>query len=548
MAVLTVVLLVAGAGLTAGTLTASAAETYRPAAPAGVTVSTAGLPAGAARLTWQGVTAEPGTSVTGYTVGRSGSSRVNPDPWSATVSPATRSWVFHQLVPGQNYRFFVAAADDSGHRAGSATVVDFRFLPAGFAAGTPEAPTMPALQQISRDTVALTWLAPDSDGGSTVTSYLVSRDGTSSVGTGPFSETISGPTRRKTFTKLVPGRSYTFTVVARNAVGASAATSVRWTVPTASTLPAEPVYAIDERTRRVVRVQDGAAPVTLGGPLTDPVALAVDRSRTVYVADAAGSVVRIPADGSATGTVGAGWQSPQQVEVDDRGNVFVVDGGTLTMVAARDGRSRVLATGVSGTLEVDGSGRATVFGEFVATTYPSRGDGPVRSFELGANPDDEFAFASAVVARTGQLWAEGIAVTSATRAHFVETYVPGSPDGVEIGPPGANIAQAADGVGTYFHMVDTVFCPPISEATGACTPDPTVDHVDRYAPGTSTDPVRIPTSGLTLPFEGMVADLRGNLVVSDDGGLYRVPAQGGPATLLLAGTFSAPVLASAPVA
>lgn len=66
-------------------------------------------------------------------------------------------------------------------------------------------------------------------------SYLASRDGTDDLGHGPWQTTLTGDTRQVTFTRLVPGRTYTLTVTTDNGLPASRTI----TLPAAETQPAD---------------------------------------------------------------------------------------------------------------------------------------------------------------------------------------------------------------------------------------------------------------------------------------------------------------------
>ena len=69
-------------------------------------------------------------------------------------------------------------------------------------------------------TATIKWSAPSSNGGKAVTSYRVSRNGTSSTGVGPLTVTVSSTSRSYTFKSLRKGTAYTLSVRAVNSVGA----------------------------------------------------------------------------------------------------------------------------------------------------------------------------------------------------------------------------------------------------------------------------------------------------------------------------------------
>ena len=90
------------------------------------------------------------------------------------------------------------------------------------AAQAPTAPRDPWAQVATR-AVTVSWAAPLDDGGRAVTTYLVTTEGGSCQTTGTSC----------TLTGLTPGGQYTVSVVARNAIGDSPATTVAAVVPKA---------------------------------------------------------------------------------------------------------------------------------------------------------------------------------------------------------------------------------------------------------------------------------------------------------------------------
>jgi hypothetical protein len=82
-------------------------------------------------------------------------------------------------------------------------------------------PTMPQTVRVTADNAnaraTLSWAPPASNGGSPITGYRVSRDGTDSVGVGPWSTILPATARSQTFINLARGRTYTLTVEALSA-------------------------------------------------------------------------------------------------------------------------------------------------------------------------------------------------------------------------------------------------------------------------------------------------------------------------------------------
>lgn len=106
----------------------------------------------------------------------------------------------------------------------------------------PGAPTSTVLTtDHAAKSVLLTWKAPLRDNGRSVEGYRVTRSGTDSRGLGPETVTVPKGELNRTFRYLVPGRSYTFTVAAVNAIGTGSAVTRSTTVVAAPGRPAKPV-------------------------------------------------------------------------------------------------------------------------------------------------------------------------------------------------------------------------------------------------------------------------------------------------------------------
>lgn len=111
---------------------------------------------------------------------------------------------------------------------------------------TSTEPTLSAVRSLTATqptatSVTITWAAP-SVGASSITAYEVSRDGVDSDGAGAYTGRVSSATVTATFTKLVPGSTYNFTVkpVAGDTLG-----------PPASTTSTIPSQAATFKTRRL---------------------------------------------------------------------------------------------------------------------------------------------------------------------------------------------------------------------------------------------------------------------------------------------------------
>ncbi len=113
------------------------------------------------------------------------------------------------LTAGGSYTFTVAAVNANGTSAASpasAAVVPY---------SAPSAPTVPAVTP-GDSSVTLNWNAPSSNGGSSITGYVV----TPYLGaTAQPATTFTGTATTGTVTGLTPGQPYTFTVAAKGLLG-----------------------------------------------------------------------------------------------------------------------------------------------------------------------------------------------------------------------------------------------------------------------------------------------------------------------------------------
>jgi hypothetical protein len=181
--------------------------------------------------------------------------------YTATSSPGNIAETLNQsgsgditvsgLTNGVAYTFTVTATNAKGTSAASAASTSVT------PATMPDAPTgVSAIAENTQATVSFT--APSNDGGSAITQYTA----TSNPGgfTGTLSQAESGAI---TVTGLTNGVAYTFTVMATNAKGTSAASAASTSV-TPATIPDAPtgITAIAENTQAIVSF---TAPSSNGG-------------------------------------------------------------------------------------------------------------------------------------------------------------------------------------------------------------------------------------------------------------------------------------------
>lgn len=189
----------------AGTGSASASYNGVPAtiasAPRNISVTPVN---GGITATWAVPSYDGGTAITGYiaTVRSTGD--------TCTTNASTRTCTFTSLVNGSTYVVDVLATNNAGNsEAASSSNVTPRTV--------PSKPVQVTLTP-GASTIRVSWAAPLSDGGSSITSYLATATpgaGVTCISTGTYCD----------FLNLTPGTNYSVTVVAVNAAGTGASSS-----------------------------------------------------------------------------------------------------------------------------------------------------------------------------------------------------------------------------------------------------------------------------------------------------------------------------------
>ncbi len=164
-----------------------------------------------ATITWTDPSNE-GSTITGYTV------TVSPGGATKFVTGATAtSTTVTGLTNGTSYTFTVSATNANG--AGASSAPSSSVTPAT----TPSAPTNIAVTP-SNGSLAVSWTAPSSTGGASITGYTVTVTG----GATPVTATVSGTSA--TVSGLVSTVGYKVSVVATNLVGNSTPGTLATTV------------------------------------------------------------------------------------------------------------------------------------------------------------------------------------------------------------------------------------------------------------------------------------------------------------------------------
>jgi titin len=236
----------------AGIGASSESAAVTPVGPPRVPTALTAVPfATAVELTWAAPSAE-GSAITGYviTVSSSGST-------VKTETVSTTNHVVLGLTNGQSYTFTVMAENAVGRSAATAPV-------SATPRTTPSQPLGVVLNvgaPNSRE-IIVSWRAPQSDGGSPITRYVVEAwDGQTRVAE------VASTTTSATATGLVIGRTYGFRVRAENAAGPSTHTTFQYIKPVGSpqTPPLDFVAKFNNESVALswdYPVNDGASPVS----------------------------------------------------------------------------------------------------------------------------------------------------------------------------------------------------------------------------------------------------------------------------------------------
>lgn len=201
---------------------------------------------GQATVSWSAPSSNGGSAITSYTVTSS--------PGSFTASTSGTSVPVTGLTDGTSYTFTVTATNGIG--TGPASAPSSPVTPVA-GATVPGAPTgvnaTPGDGQAS-----VSWTAPASDGGASITGYKV----TSSPG--GFTGNSVGAATSAVVSGLTDGTSYTFTVTATNSVGTGPASG-----PSPAVIPVSGATVPDAPTAVSAVPGDGQATVSWSPPASD---------------------------------------------------------------------------------------------------------------------------------------------------------------------------------------------------------------------------------------------------------------------------------------
>ena len=213
----------------AGTSPASAATTaVTPAAAPGAPTSVSATPGNGSASVAFTPPAANGSTITGYTVTSSPGGLTG----TGSASPITVSG----LTNGTPYTFTVTATNSVG--TGSASSASSSVVPATVAGAPTSLVTTPGQSQIG-----LSWTAPSSNGGSSITDYTVQYKLTSSGTWLTFADGTS-TTTSAIVTGLTNGSSYDVQVLAVNSLGSSAPVTATGITPLAAPTVSDAVTSL----------------------------------------------------------------------------------------------------------------------------------------------------------------------------------------------------------------------------------------------------------------------------------------------------------------
>ena len=344
-----------------GGVVTTQATTFRPSRPAVPTVSDATLTS--ATVVYSAPASNGGASITSYTIQYSSTDWATSEVATSSLPSATNPFQVTGLTPSTVYKFRVIATNSVGSSIASESSLAATTL----TPSVPSAPTIGSATVTGATSASVSFTAPSSDGGATITSYTA----TSHPGniTGVLAGAASGLIP---VTGLTQGTTYTFTVKATNSAGNSSASS-----PSNEVVPqvlVAPAFTSNTVTGTILVGQTLTAnPVATGVPSptftyqwkrgATEILNATDATYTLVSADAGQSisfmVIATNSSGTATNTSTATTPVPamsQSITFGTLANVLITARtATLGVTAGID-----LATSSSGLMPTYSSGTPTL--------------------------------------------------------------------------------------------------------------------------------------------------------------------------------------------
>jgi titin len=219
-----------------------------PMAPSNVRVDT--VTRDSITLKWDAPRDTGGVPLSGYIIEQQdGKSTLARWRVAAYVDPTRTSWTLNNLIQGYEYNFRVRAENPEG--AGPACNLTAAVVPRPVTS-KPSAPVLLEVVGLSDDSVTLSWLSPERDGGSRIHGYVIERRELARHDTWTRVKRIdSSEILVACIEGLKDGTAYAFRVYAENEVGAGPPVELREPITPRSQLgpPSRPDGQI-----RVIRV------------------------------------------------------------------------------------------------------------------------------------------------------------------------------------------------------------------------------------------------------------------------------------------------------
>jgi Fibronectin type III domain len=421
--------------------------------------------------------------------------------------------------------------------------------------GTPSAPGCLSVTTtgVQKSSATLHWVAPTSSGSSPIVKYRVSRDGTSSTGFGAFATEVPAGTLSLTFSQLLPGVTYRFTVRAVNAVGSGVPASVAYKTKRSSS-----IFAINTVTKKAVQVDpNGGGPHTVGKGFIQPTqVLKVPAGKVVVLDRGAKKIFRVdPASGQQT-ILGRGLLTdPQQISVDGQGNIFALDqfsptSSQIVRIDAVTNKVTVAVPSYAALEAVDwiASSIGKVFvvrNPTLITRYSGFPGSPVATVTRSSF----FAFTTILTKdAAGGVYFRNQS-TGGSGASSVSKVPAGSNQEQDVPSVGFSTGKglvSTDAAGNLFSAYPRFVCFGFGSHFDGCVDDPGVDVINKL-PVSGAAVVPIPVTGFTLAdpngpsspsAQAIGLDAQDVIVVQRVDGIVAYAPNGGAPDVLASGAFS----------
>uniref|UniRef100_A0A3B3Z9V5 Titin n=1 Tax=Periophthalmus magnuspinnatus TaxID=409849 RepID=A0A3B3Z9V5_9GOBI len=179
-------------------------------------------------LSWEKPDHDGGSRITGYIVEMQGKGS---DKWTQVMVVKSNEAVVTGLTQGEEYMFRISATNEKGVSDPHDLKIDIPFsaynnlhlvIKEAFVFDKPGPPTAPIkMEEITSDSVILSWNPPEYDGGCAINNYIVEKRDTSTTNWQIVSATVARTTVKAA--RLKTGSEYQFRIAAENRYGKSSA-------------------------------------------------------------------------------------------------------------------------------------------------------------------------------------------------------------------------------------------------------------------------------------------------------------------------------------